>query len=91
MLAPEHIPVVLLTQPDCSLCDQAKAVLDRIAEDYPLRVRTVDLGSEEGRALADHGGVLFPPGVLVDGRSFSYGRLSERRLRRELDRMSSCR
>lgn len=32
------------------------------------------------------GGLLFPPGVLIDGEPFSYGRLSERKLRRELDR-----
>ena len=28
--------------------------------------------------------VPFPPGVLIDGEAFSYGRLSERKLRREL-------
>jgi hypothetical protein len=30
--------------------------------------------------------VLFAPGVLVDGAPFSYGRLSERKLRRTLDK-----
>ena len=30
--------------------------------------------------------MLFAPGVLVDGRPFSYGRLSERKLRRTLDK-----
>lgn len=30
--------------------------------------------------------MLFAPGVLLDGTMFSYGRLSERRLRRHLDR-----
>jgi hypothetical protein len=29
---------------------------------------------------------MFAPGVLVDGEPFSYGRLSERKLRRELRR-----
>ena len=28
----------------------------------------------------------FPPGIFVDGEPFSYGRLSEKKLRRELDR-----
>jgi hypothetical protein len=39
------------------------------------------------RALATSAGVLFAPGLLVDGRPFGYGRLSERRLRRALGRM----
>ena len=83
----DPIPVVLLTQDKCGLCDQAKDVLDRVSADHPLAVRTVELGSEEGMSLADDSGVLFPPGVLVDGRPFSYGRLSERKLRRELTRL----
>jgi hypothetical protein len=32
---------------------------------------------------------MFAPGVLVDGRPFTYGRLSERKLRRALERMSA--
>lgn len=87
----EPIPVVLLTQTNCGLCDDAKEVLDRVSIDYPLHVRTVDMADEEGSTLAAQGGVLFPPGVLVDGRPFSYGRLSERKLRRELSRLVAFR
>jgi hypothetical protein len=49
-------------------------------------VTEIDLASHEGRQLAGRAGVLFAPGVLVDGRPFSYGRLSERKLRRTLDK-----
>lgn len=80
------IQLTLLTQADCQFCDSATAVLARVGEDHPLTVRRVDLGSEEGRALAARHGVLFAPGVLLDGQMFSYGRLSERRLRRHLTR-----
>ena len=78
--------VTLLTQDQCKYCDQAKAVLERLAEEYPLAIFTLDLASDEGRALAESGGVVFPPGVFLDGEPFGYGRLSERKLRRELDR-----
>ncbi len=78
--------VLLLTQERCALCDHAKRVLERLAAEYPLAVTTLELASPEGRALAGRGGVLFPPGVFLDGEAFSYGRLSERKLRRELDR-----
>lgn len=78
--------VTLLSQDQCKYCDQAKTVLERLAADYRLSISTLDLASDAGRALAESGGVLFPPGVFLDGEPFSYGRLSERKLRRELDR-----
>ena len=82
------IEVTLLTQADCRFCDIATAVLARVGEDHPLTVRHIDLDSTHGRALATRHGVLFAPGVLLDGEMFSYGRLSERRLRRHLARRS---
>lgn len=84
--AREPVEVVLLTQDDCSLCDQAKGSLERLSIDFPLSVSMRDLGSAQGQALAERAGILFAPGVLVDDEPFSYGRLSERKLRRELRR-----
>lgn len=78
--------ITLLTKADCDLCEQAKAVLARVAADTDVDVETVDAGSEHGRVLAERSGMAFPPGVLVDGEPFSYGRLSERKLRRALAR-----
>lgn len=78
--------VLLLTQENCAFCDQAKAILDRLAAEYPLTIATLDVNSPEGRALALRGGVLFPPGIFLDGEAFSYGRPSERKLRREFER-----
>jgi glutaredoxin len=79
------IRVTLLTQDDCTFCDHAKDVLARVAADYPLEVEEIDLGSPAGQALAVGEGVLFAPGVLLDGALFSHGRLSEKKLRRALD------
>lgn len=76
--------ITLLTQPNCALCEHAKQVLARVARDIPLTVTEVDLGSAAGRALAEQADVLFAPGVLLDGRPFGYGRLSERKLRKAL-------
>ena len=78
--------VLLLTQEHCGFCAQAKEILDRLAVEYELSVSTLDLGSPEGEALAVRGGLLFPPGIFLDGELFSYGRLSERKLRREIER-----
>ncbi|WP_331753137.1 glutaredoxin family protein (plasmid) [Streptomyces sp. NBC_00637] len=77
--------ITLLTQADCTLCEHAKQVLAKVGADHPLVVTEIDLGSEEGQKLALDAGVLFAPGILLDGQPFGYGRLSERRLRRTLN------
>ena len=82
------IAVTLLTRADCALCEHAKGVLARVGEDHPLDVTEIDLATEHGRALAARAGMVFAPGVLVDGRPFSHGRISERKLRRVLGRLA---
>jgi glutaredoxin len=82
-------PITLLTQADCALCEHAKEVLVRVGQDHPLEVTEIDLDSHQGRVLAARAGVMFAPGVLVGGRPFGYGRLSERRLRRALGRLAA--
>jgi hypothetical protein len=82
------VEVTLLTQHDCAFCGVAKQILVRVGNEHPMQVREVDMASADGRRLAASAGVLFPPGVLLDGEPFSYGRLSERKLRRTLERRS---
>jgi predicted DCC family thiol-disulfide oxidoreductase YuxK len=81
--------IILLTQGDCALCEHAKTVLERVRADHPLTVTEIDLRSERGAALALAAGVMFAPGVLIDGQPFFYGRLSERRLRKALRQLPS--
>jgi glutaredoxin len=81
--------ITLLTQEDCAYCDHAKKVLAAIGEDHPVEVTEISLGSEQGRALAVQAGVQFAPGLLIDGRPFGYGRISERKLRRALQRLAA--
>ena len=83
-----HKPVemLLLTQAHCSFCQQAKEVLDRLSTEYSFSVAILDIDSPEGQAQAMRGGIVFPPGLFINDEPFSYGRLSERKLRRELER-----
>ena len=78
------VEVTLLTQGDCAFCEHAKAVLARLGGEFPLTVTEIDLGTPEGQRLAVEHGVLFAPGLLLDGQGFGYGRISERKLRRAL-------
>lgn len=75
-------PVTLLTQADCHLCERAKQVFDRVRREFPLTITEVGFRTTEGHQLATEAGVLFAPGVLLDGEPFAYGRLSERKLRK---------
>lgn len=77
--------LVLVTAQDCHLCTHARGVLERLGGEIPFVVREVDVGSDEAQALARAGVPLAFLPVLWDGaRVLAYGRLSERRLRREL-------
>lgn len=80
------LSVLILTQENCDFCDSAKAMLERLAREYPLSVSTMSLESAAGQALAEKGGILFPPGIFLDGEPCCYGRPSEARLRREIER-----
>ena len=78
------VDVVLLTKPDCASCEDAKAMLERLGSEFPLKLRLVPLDSSEGEDLAIRNGLVFPPGMLLDGKPFSHGRPSEGKLRRQL-------
>ena len=79
--------MLLLTRENCGFCEQAKEILERLSREYWISITTLPMDSPEGQELATKGGLLFPPGILIEGEPFSYGRLSERKLRRELDRL----
>ena len=80
--------IVLITAPDCHFCADGKAVLARLAAHYPLTVREIAWSSADGQALVARHGILFPPGLLVDDAFVGFGRVSERKLRRVLERRS---
>ena len=76
--------LTLVTASDCHLCEHAKDVLDRIGHDVPLSLRTVDVESAEAQSLAERGIPLaLLPALVEDGRLLAYGRLSEKRLRKD--------
>ena len=83
------IRATLLTAVDCHLCEHARQVLERRGGDYELHVDSLDIGSVEGHRRAVEAGVVFPPALLLDDGPTFHGRLSEKRLRRELDGLSS--
>lgn len=88
---PDAIRVELLTAEGCRYCGDAHALLERLAREYALAVEVVPLETERGRALALEHGVLFPPGIFIEGRFVQYGRPSERKLRKHLAEVAAAR
>jgi glutaredoxin len=76
--------VLLLTAPACHYCEEAKALLARLADEFAIAVEERSTGDDEGRALALASGVLFPPAIFVNDVFVQYGRPSERKLRARL-------
>jgi hypothetical protein len=91
MTEPKRVHVTLLTVPQCGYSEEAKTLLRGLALDFPLAIDVLALRSPAGERLAMQGGVLFPPGLFLDGEPFSYGHVSERALRQELARRSGVR
>jgi hypothetical protein len=77
--------LVLLTAPDCHLCEHAHEVLAGLAAERDLSWRDIAVDSSEGRQLAAAAPPLRPVLFTSDGHILAYGRLSAKRLRRELD------
>lgn len=79
------LDILMLTQDNCRFCEDAKLLFQRLAGEFPLSVGMLDISSPEGQGLAVQGGILFPPGIFMNGEPFCYGRPSERRIRREIE------
>jgi len=80
------IDVRLVSGFGCKPCDSVKRRLQILAEEFPqLEVAEVDIGSEEGVALAVRYRLAALPGILINGRMALAGDVSESLLRRELE------
>lgn len=70
-----------VTGADCHLCEHGREVLASLG----LDARELDVESADAAALAERGIPLAFLPVLTDGeRVLAYGRLSEKRLRKDL-------
>jgi glutaredoxin len=75
--------LVLLTAPDCHFCEHANGVLAQLGVQW----REVDGESDEGRRLAATAPPMRPVLFTADHRVVAYGRLSLKRLRKQLERI----
>ena len=82
-MPPADHRITLLSRANCHLCDEARAVLRRVAGELgtPWQERDVDAEPDLRAQYGD-----WVPVVLIDGREHGYWRVEEDRLRRALAR-----
>ena len=75
--------IIIYTKENCSLCDKAKEVIDRVRQDIELDLSTVDITTDE-ELFARYQHTI--PVVTIDGvERFKY-KVSEKNLRKLLKR-----
>ncbi len=79
---PRHV-ITLLSRPGCHLCDDARAIIERVAADLGLawEERDITLSAADMEAYWDK-----IPVTLIDGVQHDFWRVSEERLRAALGR-----
>jgi glutaredoxin len=73
--------VTLLTRPGCHLCDDARAVIERVSAELGVSWTERDITRSESD-LRDYGDMI--PVTLIDGVQHDFWRVSEQRLRAAL-------
>jgi thiol-disulfide isomerase/thioredoxin len=87
----EPLQLVLLTRDGCGLCEQAMTLLGRLAERYPLVLTSLDFDTPAGQDMAQRCGVLYVPAVVSGHETLLEGGISERRLRKAIERrLGAC-
>jgi glutaredoxin len=73
--------IVLLGRPGCHLCEDARSVIERVANDLGVtwEERSIE---DDPELLAEYAEQI--PVTLVDGRQHDFWRVDERRLRAAL-------
>jgi glutaredoxin len=82
--APGGVPpvrVTLLSRPGCHLCDDAREVIARVADDLGVGWQEIDITSDD-TLLQQYTDEI--PVTLVDGEQHDFWRVSEPRLRAAL-------
>ena len=75
------IAVTLYSRPGCHLCDDMKAVVERVARSVPLTLIVVDISTDT--ELEQRYGQEIPV-LLIDGRKAAKYRVSEEELNKKL-------
>jgi glutaredoxin len=77
----QMIALTIYSRPGCHLCDEMKAVVQRVGASMPLQVDEIDISTS--RELEDRYGLEIPV-LFVEGKKAAKYRIGEDELRRLL-------
>jgi glutaredoxin len=76
------IPLTIYSRRGCHLCEEMKAVVDRVARSVPLALEEVDISNDP--ALEERYGLEIPV-LMIGGKKAAKYRITEPELRRLLE------
>jgi glutaredoxin len=78
------IHIDIYSKPGCHLCDEAKAVLQKVKKDIPFKLReiNIELSAEHHQTYQEEIPVIF-----IDGKKAFKYRVDEKALRKRLARL----
>ena len=82
-MSPQSFHLELYSRPGCHLCEELRALCDRLGGEFPLRLTEVNVDADP--ALAARYGAEVPV-LFIDGRKAVKFRATEAALRRMLQR-----
>jgi glutaredoxin len=77
-----EINIEIFTKNDCSLCDQAKEILESVLPDFPAKLKSINITSDP--QLVSLFGQKVPV-IRVDGEEWFKFKVSEEVLRKRLN------
>jgi glutaredoxin len=80
-MAEQPLALELYSRPGCHLCEELRALCERLADEFPLRLTEVDIAGDAA-LLARYGEEV--PVLFIDGRKAVKYRTTESALRRKL-------
>jgi glutaredoxin len=81
--SPVTLPrVVIYSRPGCHLCEEMKALVDRVRRSVPFDLSVIDISNDD--ALEERYGVEIPV-LVIDGEQVARYRVSEWEFRQRLE------
>lgn len=82
------IQLTLIRPDDCDTCVDVKELLEGLKKDYPdIQVEEIDAASEKGQQLIIEHGIMQSPGILANGKFLTMGKVTEKELRKKLNKL----
>ncbi len=80
------ITIEILTKKDCSLCDTAKAIVEKVLPDFPTQLKMTDIESDAGLFETYKEKI---PVVRINGEESFVYKVHEVTLRKKLEKILS--